>query len=149
MIVGDTVVYEVTYPASPTRVWRSLTDAAELAAWLMPVHGDVSSVGARFTMACDPIGEVAAEVLEVDPPRRLSWRWVGAFGTTTVTFTLQPDGTGTRLRLEHDGWDRTNVASRDQFESGWDHKLHAELAGVLDRDATRTSRAPRWPSAPR
>lgn len=46
-----------------------------------------------------------AEVLELDPPRRMAWAWSLNDGDlpTTVTFELAPEDGGTRLRLRHEG----------------------------------------------
>jgi uncharacterized protein YndB with AHSA1/START domain len=131
VIQGQSVVHEVTYPHAPERVWRALVDPDELAAWLMP-NDFLPVVGHRFTMHCDPWGAIEAEVLEIDPPRRLACRWVASFGETSVTFELSPAGVGTRLRVEHSGWGKSNSADRDQFENGWTAKLNAGLTAVLE-----------------
>jgi uncharacterized protein YndB with AHSA1/START domain len=139
VIEGQSIVYEVSYPYPPERVWQALVDPAELAGWLMPTD-HVPVVGARFTMDCDPIGRLDGEVLEVDPPRRLSWRWVAAFGDTIVTFDLLPSGDATVLRMEHRGWSAANTWFRDTFGSGWPGKLRG-LSGVLaDASSQATAR---------
>ena len=130
MIDGDAVVHEVTYPHAPERVWQALVDQDELSAWLMD-NDFVAVAGARFTMDCGSIGLLQGEVIELDAPRRLSYRWVGGFGTTVVTFTLTPIASGTHVRLEHRGWTGDNTASRDQFDGGWTSKLGELLRGVL------------------
>jgi uncharacterized protein YndB with AHSA1/START domain len=128
------VVYEMSYPEPPERVWRALIDPQELAAWLMP-NDFLPVVGHRFTMACEPLGRIDAEVIEVDTPRRLVCRWQGSFGDTVVSFELTPEESGTRLRLEHRGWDDASAAYRDQFNSGWPGKLGDGLRAVLSRAA--------------
>ena len=135
MISDGAVLFEVSYPYPPERVWRALVEPAELAAWLMPSAGFAPVVGQRFTMACDPIGEIAGVVLEVDPPRHLSMAWTAPFGATVVSFGLAPATDGTRLTVVHSGWaaEAAAEAARDQFESGWNGKLRAGLAAVLDR----------------
>jgi uncharacterized protein YndB with AHSA1/START domain len=130
VIEGDAVVHEATYPHAPERVWRALVDQGELRAWLMD-NDFVPVVGARFTMDCGSIGVVQGEVLDVDPPRRLSYRWTGPFGTTVVTFVLTPVPLGTRVRLEHRGWTDDNRSERDQFDGGWVSKLDELLRDVL------------------
>jgi uncharacterized protein YndB with AHSA1/START domain len=130
MIEGGSVVHEVTYPHPPERVWKALVDPDELGAWLMD-NDFVPTVGGRFTMDCEPIGPLQGEVLEVDPPRRLSYKWTGAFGVTVVTFQLTPIASGTHVRLEHRGWTEANTAARDQFDGGWTSKLGAGLRNVL------------------
>jgi uncharacterized protein YndB with AHSA1/START domain len=130
MIDGDAVVHEVTYPHPPERVWQALVDQGELSAWLMD-NDFVPVVGGRFTMDCGSIGLLQGEVLEVDPPRRLSYRWSGGFGVTVVTFVLTPNASGTHVRLEHRGWTDANTAERDQFDGGWTSKLGVGLRSVV------------------
>lgn len=135
MIEGDAVVHEATYPHPPARVWKALVDQGEVSEWLMATDL-VPVVGSHFTMECDPIGLLEGEVLEVDPPRRLSYRWTGPFGETVVSFELTPTPGGTHVRLEHRGWRDGNTEIRDQFDGGWTTKLGTGLRGVLS-DAAR------------
>jgi len=134
VIEGESVVHDVTYPHPPERVWRALVDQGELRAWLMD-NDFAPVVGRRFTMDCEPVGVLRGEVIDVDPPRRLSYRWFGAFGPTVVTFVLMPIPGGTRLRLEHRGWTDANTEARDQFDGGWTSKLGEGLRRVLDEAA--------------
>jgi uncharacterized protein YndB with AHSA1/START domain len=137
VIVGKAVIYDVILPSPPPRVWRALVEPAELAAWLMPSRGFEPVAGTRFTMACDPLGQIAGEVLEAVPELRLSLRWAGSFGETVVTFELERHDSGTRLRLTHHGWDEAHAEFRDRFDSGWNTKLGTGLAAVLRDDATQ------------
>src|SRR5579859_6377128 len=130
MIDDGRVVHEATYQYPPERVWHALVEPAELAAWLMP-NNFVAVAGGRFTMTCEPLGQIDAEVLELDPPWRLSCRWQGPFGDTIVTFELAPADRGTRLRVVHQGWDESNTAARNGFDSGWTAKLGTGLAQLL------------------
>ncbi|MBN9016352.1 MAG: SRPBCC domain-containing protein [Rhizobiales bacterium] len=97
------------------KVWRALSDPALLAQWLLP-NDMVAEPGARFALAGSAAegGTIACEILESDPPRRLSFSWK-ADGSkagsaekpldTVVTFELEPGKEGgTRLRLFHDGF---------------------------------------------
>jgi uncharacterized protein YndB with AHSA1/START domain len=131
VIEDNAVVHDVVYPSSPERVWRALVDPDELAAWLMPSQGFEPVEGNRFTMACDPFGEISGQVLEVVPELRLTLRWIGSFGDTTVAFELEPDPAGTRLRVTHSGWTSATRVFRDQFGSGWKSKLTEGLTAVL------------------
>lgn len=137
MIEDQAIVYEVSYPHPPEQVWQALVDSRALAQWLLP--NDFAPIaGGHFTMDCDPLGEIAGEVLELDPPRRMSWRWVGVFGDTIVTFDLTPADGGTLLRLEHRGWNATTAAHREHFDSGWPGKLQIGLPKVLTESAAHT-----------
>lgn len=99
--------FQVFYPHPPEKVWKALTDSKLIAKWLM--ENDFQPiVGHKFQFKTAPQpgfdGIVKCEVLEVDEPHRLSYSWKGGGMDTTVTFTLEPVGEGTRLTLEHTGF---------------------------------------------
>jgi uncharacterized protein YndB with AHSA1/START domain len=103
------VALEETLDHPVEAVWARLTDPAAIAEWLMPVEGFRPEVGCRFRLKTQHLssdGWVRAEVLELDPPRRMVWSWSPAddAAPTRVGFELQaePDG-ATRLRLTHEG----------------------------------------------
>jgi uncharacterized protein YndB with AHSA1/START domain len=124
----------------PARVWRALTDPVLLAKWLMP-NDFRAVVGHRFTFLTDPRpnvgfdGLVHCEVLAVEPERLLRISWRGGTLDTTVTWTLAPEGRGTRLFLEHDGFDPddpTQQFSRRIMDGGWRSKVMAAFRAALD-----------------
>ena len=100
---------ERDYPYPPERVWRALTDSRALAEWLMP-NDFQPRVGHKFQFNVGPQwgwrGYVDCVVLEIDEPRRLAYSWEGdpKHPPTVVTWTLTPIEGGTRLRLEHTGF---------------------------------------------
>ena len=124
-----------SYPFPPERVWAALTSSEALAAWLMP--NDFAPVkGHRFTFCTKPApgfdGTVHCEVLELDPPRRMVWSWAGGPLDTTVTFTLEPAGDGTHLRLQHEGFHGLAAQLvRRIMGHGWPRILRRQLAGWL------------------
>jgi uncharacterized protein YndB with AHSA1/START domain len=86
-----------TYAAAPAEVWAVLTEPESLGRWLAP-PGDVDvSAGGRFE-----VGRVQAEVREVEQERvvELDWRNPGE-EPSIVRFELAPEGSGTRLVLDH------------------------------------------------
>lgn len=104
------IVLSRVYPYPQERVWRALTDPAALSEWLMPTDFR-PEVGHKFTFRAFPVpgwrGVVDCEVLELEPPHRMVLSWAGHENMaqpTTVTWTLQPVATGTRLTLEHAGF---------------------------------------------
>jgi uncharacterized protein YndB with AHSA1/START domain len=124
----------------PARVWKALTDPVLLAKWLMP-NDFRAVVGHRFTFLTDPRpnvgfdGVVHCEVLAVEPERLLRISWRGGTLDTTVTWTLAPEGRGTRLFLEHDGFDPddpTQQFSRRIMDGGWRSKVMAAFRAALD-----------------
>src|SRR5690242_17870906 len=130
--VTRAIVVEDVLPHSVAKVWQVLTAAELLARWLMPNDFE-PVVGKRFTFTTKPIGDwdgvVHCEVLEVVPMQRLVYSWVGgseanpARGSrldSTVTWTLQAEGAGTRLRMVHAGFRSPgNDFAYDAMSSGW------------------------------
>ena len=98
---------EVTYDHPLESVWAALTKREAIALWLMPNDFELR-VGHRFQFNTKPApgfdGIVRCEVLEIVPLQRLVYSWVGGGVDTQVTWTLTPDGSGTRLTLEHAGF---------------------------------------------
>jgi uncharacterized protein YndB with AHSA1/START domain len=124
------VVLEEVLPHPVDAVWSALTSAESISEWLMPTTDFRPDVGARFRMKTQnlsPTGWVEAEVLELDPPRRMVWAWsAGANAApTTVTFELTPEDAGTRLLLTHAG--EIDPAIGGILLDGWPSRI--ELLG--------------------
>jgi uncharacterized protein YndB with AHSA1/START domain len=136
------IVLDTVYPHPPERVWRALTDPKELNAWLMP-NDFAPIVGRKFQFRVRPMwgwrGIVDCEVLEVDPPRKLSYTWQGdpKYRVTTVTWTLEPAASGgTLLRLEHTGFRGFGgMLLKWMLGSGWKKMFRTSLPAVLDGKA--------------
>jgi len=140
-----TIRVDQFYPHAPAKVWRALTTPDLMAQWLMP--NDFQAVtGHRFTFTAAPIeatnfsGTIACEVMEVRPLERLRITWRDADGTnpldSTVTFHLHPEGRGTRLILEHSGFDPDDPGqqmARRIMNGGWRSHVLRRLGAVLDR----------------
>jgi uncharacterized protein YndB with AHSA1/START domain len=99
--------FEAVYPYPIEKVWRAITDPKAISQWLMENDFE-PKLGHKFMFRSKPQpgwdGIVNCEVLELDPPRRLSYSWSGGGLNTMVTFLLEPATKGTRLRLEHKGF---------------------------------------------
>jgi len=121
------VTLEEVLDHAPASVWAKLTDASAIADWLMPTEGFRPEVGARFrlkTRHLAPGGWVHAEILELDPPRRMVWAWSPAEKATptTVTFELRPEpGDRTRLLLTHEG--EIDAATGTMLRDGWPGRI--------------------------
>jgi uncharacterized protein YndB with AHSA1/START domain len=116
-------------------VWTELTNAAAISDWLMVTTDFEPAVGCHFRMKTEDLsgtGWVHAEVLEVEPPRRMVWSWSAGDGNSpsTVTFELASEEGGTRLRLRHVGEFDSKVVSI--LRSGWPGRITA-LADVIRR----------------
>jgi uncharacterized protein YndB with AHSA1/START domain len=130
---------ERVYPQAPDRVWRALTDRERLSRWLMQTDFE-PTLGHKFTFRSKPRGGwdgvTYCEVTELEPPRRLAYTWRGGPGgdkpvtlDTVVRFTLSPEGTGTRLVLEHTGFTGfKSILVSMLMKSGWQKMMRGKLA---------------------
>jgi uncharacterized protein YndB with AHSA1/START domain len=132
------IAVEETLPYPVETVWQALTDPVALAEWVMPVERFVPVVGQRFRFKARPIpgwdGVIDCEVLTVEPPQRLVLRWQGSRmpAPTTLTWTLRPSGTGTLLRIDHQGFQGPSGALLAlMHRSGWRRMTRRRLAEHL------------------
>jgi uncharacterized protein YndB with AHSA1/START domain len=128
------VALDELLPHPVETVWRALTDAAAISEWLMVTTDFEARVGARFrleTRHLSPTGWVDAEVLELEPLRRMAWAWSsnGGSAPSRVTFELEAEGGGTRLRLTHEG--EIDLEIGGVLVDGWPGRLEllAAVAG--------------------
>jgi len=133
---------ERTYPHPPERVWRALTDRHALSTWLMETDFE-PVLGHKFTFRDKPRpgwdGITHGEVIELDPPRRLAYTWRGRPGPdkpfnidTVVRWTLAPEGSGTRLVLEHTGFAGfRGVLVSFILSTGWKKLMRTKLADAM------------------
>jgi uncharacterized protein YndB with AHSA1/START domain len=141
MTLRDRITHEVIYPQPIEQVWAALTEADQLAAWLMD-NDFVLCEGQAFTFFEHepwPDGQfidVKCRVVACDPPHRLAYTWASPpkLGETLVEWELEPLPQGTRVRLTHSGFARHGEAGREAFdilENGWGGLLREELAEFL------------------
>ena len=116
--------------APPAKVWRALTEPELLARWW--AAGDIAAtVGHRFHLEMPGWGAVPCEVVEVEPERRFVYTFTENW---TLVWRLVPEGAGTRLFLDHSGFDLDDKRSRDAFERmgpGWRDTVLPRLADVV------------------
>lgn len=106
---------------SQERVWRAVSEPAELAGWFVAPVDWIPEEGETFEAAGD-----TGRITKVDPPRTLAWEW----GAERYRFELTPHPDGTTLVFTHvfsgalgPGW---------QHAAGWETylaRLDAHLAG--------------------
>jgi len=103
------------------RVWRAVTEPAELARWFVAEVPWTPAAGEEFEA-----GGETGRITAFEPPRLLAWTW----GVERYSFELTPDGDGCVLVFTHvynpelgPGW---------QHAAGWETyfaRLDAHLAG--------------------
>jgi uncharacterized protein YndB with AHSA1/START domain len=135
------IVIERVVAHAPEKVWRALTEPAIIERWLM--RNDFAPVpGHRFDFHATPVpgwsGVTHCEVLTVEPPHRLAYRWGDGTESdsglkTVVTWTLTPEDGGTDIRMEHSGFRPEDEGGYRGMGSGWPRIVErlGELAGTL------------------
>ncbi len=113
--------FDRTLAHSVDRVWRAITEPAELERWFPAAADWTPATGETF----EAYG-AAGEVTEVDAPHRLAW----TFGGERYSFDLAAHERGCRLVFTHVFDDRARAA---QTAAGWDaylSRLDPHLAGT-------------------
>ena len=131
------VVVERQFAHPPEKIWRALTQPHLIEAWLMK-NDFRPDVGHRFNLSGDWGGVLDCEVLEVEPNTSLSYTWDFAHDDpafnlkSVVAFTLTPTGSGTRLRMEQEGFRPDQKQAFGGAKAGWKQFLE-KLEQVLAR----------------
>ena len=138
--------------APPDRVWRALTSVKEFSAWFqVTIEGEIAEnteVWMTSTHAGYEGQRFRVRFSEITPPRRFAWQWhpgeldpgvdYSREPRTTVTFTLEPSGRGTRVVMSETGFDEISLARRGKVHKsnsqGWAEVMswlqkHVEQAG--------------------
>src|SRR5215831_9448268 len=131
---------KMEHPAE--KIWRALTQTELIDEWLMK-NDFKPIVGHRFQFRAKPVpgwsGVVNCEVLEVDAPKRLVYRWGDGTESdsglsTVVAWTLTPADNGTLVRMEHSGFRPHDEAGYKGMGSGWPRILE-RLQQIAEREA--------------
>jgi uncharacterized protein YndB with AHSA1/START domain len=135
---SDSVVTEIHIDAPAARVFKALTDQAELMRWFTdsghPIHRWEMDArrGGSYRYFTDPTTAAAhnaqaftchGEILEFDPPRLLVYTWIADWHAdksrrTVVRWELTEDATGTHVRVSHSGLAHETAARKD-YSGGW------------------------------
>jgi uncharacterized protein YndB with AHSA1/START domain len=125
--VTDVVVTRLI-AASPATVFSFFTDVERWTSW-QGVDGELDARPGGVLRIRMPGAQVASgRFVEVVPEQRLvfTWGWEGEAppvppGSSTVTIELEPNGTGTLLRLTHSPLFPPPVA--EHHRQGWERYL--------------------------
>jgi uncharacterized protein YndB with AHSA1/START domain len=151
--LNENLSFAAFYPHPPERVWQALTDPAALGRWLLPTDFQ-PRIGFRFQFAGGVEGgkrPIRGVVLEAEAARRLRYTWDedGEAGTpSVVTWMLEPQAGGTRVRLEHQVGTAAAVSEGDrpyvliEANANWRYAMHASLPLLLRLLAADSHRPP-------
>jgi uncharacterized protein YndB with AHSA1/START domain len=125
------------------RVWRAITEPAQLEKWFSPGtpwHGTGLEVGGKmFVRDPDTGAEMYTQVIErIDPPSQLVTRSAPPEVAYSTTWTLREENGGTRLTITHAGYELApqdgRWASMEQNAFGFGMML-TNLAAYVEGDS--------------
>ncbi len=126
------VHFERTYDTSAEDLWSAISEPRRLARWFARVEGDLRA-GGSFRIVFDeddPDQRTQGRIQVCIPPRRLEVTWeFQAEADSIVAVELRPEGSGTRLVLDHRRLPEPAAAG---YSAGWHiylDALEADLRG--------------------
>ena len=145
----DKIERVIVLKAPIEKVWRALSDHTEFGAWFKADVLDPFEVGSLIRCQSTYPGHEhltwEMTITEMDPPKRLSFKWPAYYGDDvdrdaaqdphlTATFALESITDGTRLTLTETGFsqlppDYAPMAIRLN-EQGWDEQMQNIRAHV-------------------
>ena len=137
------IVFERTYKAPIEKVWKAITDPADMKQWYFDLPEFIPVVGCEFQFEGGPPNKTylhLCKVTEVIPGRKIqySWRYDGYDGNSLVTFELFPEGDHTRLKLTHEGLEtfpkENPDLAKENFVQGWDEITGTNLKDFLEKN---------------
>jgi len=132
--MSETIHVDQFLSQPPAKVWLMLTEPDRLASWW--AAGDIRpEVGHEFTLDMGHWGTQRCTVTAVEDARLLSYTFGEGDVDWTITWRLAPEGVGTRLFLEHGGFDLDDPRQATAFDNmsrGWAGKVLPYLARRLE-----------------
>jgi len=102
------IVYTIYIASTPAKVWEALTSAEFSRKYFsgFAIEADLRVGGAFIARAPDGSVHISGEVIECDPPRKLTITWnvnwpalVEKLGPTLVTYEIEPSGESVKLTM--------------------------------------------------
>ena len=143
---GCTTISTVTIPAQIEKdvlidapvdvVWRVITEPEQIVRWFSDEAEIDLRRGGDGRLVFRSGESYQLQVEAVEPPHRFAFRWVQPQGSvarpensTLVEFTLEPEGSGTRLRVVESGFDKVDWSDErktryiERHTDGWTRLL--------------------------
>jgi uncharacterized protein YndB with AHSA1/START domain len=131
-VIPDAIEREILIDAPVEAVWRIVTEPAQIVQWFSDEAEIELRVGGGGRLKFNSGDSYQLQIEAVEPPHRFVWRWVQPEGSIArqdnsllVEFNLQPEGTGTRLRVIESGFDNLDWSDEqkaryaDNHRRGW------------------------------
>lgn len=126
----DRIERDQVLAAPVARVWDYVTRAEHLGRWFADAGATIDlRPGGAITLTWERGGTQRGIVERVDEPHTFAFRWavygdeVNPGNSTLVTFTLTPEGDGTRLTVVETGFASLDVPDLDR------RRIHEEHVG--------------------
>ena len=134
------IVYTIYIASTPEQVWQALTSAEFSKKYFsgFAIEADLRIGGAFIARAPDGSVHISGEVVECDPPKKLTVTWnvnwpalVEKLGPTLVTYEIEPSGEAVKLTMlqSHDRPISDDILSGGR--QGWPAIL-SNLKSVLE-----------------
>lgn len=137
----EPVIIERVFNAPANQVWKAITEKSEMDKWYFNLAEFRPAVGFEFQFEGGNEHRIylhLCKITEVTAGRKLcySWQYHGIEGLTYVCFELFPEGSQTRLRLTHSGFEtfpKDNPdLDRKNFVEGWTAIIGTSLANYFE-----------------
>ena len=143
-MAADPIEREILIDAPAEVIWGVITEPEQISRWFSDEASVEQRAGGDGTLTWRPGGRggsksglvVPIRVVEVEPPRRFSFRWGHPQGTAPgeqnsalVEFILTAEAGGTRLRVIESGIEAVThdedgrARYREDHEQGWERHL--------------------------
>jgi uncharacterized protein YndB with AHSA1/START domain len=130
MSSNDRIEREIFIKAPVERVWAVITEPEHVGSWFgqgEPAEIDLRP-GGIMHLDHGQHGQFPTVFTVVEPPRRLAYRWAGAYpgevadetNSTLVEFLLEPQDDGTRLRVVETGFANLTIPAGRERTGGYD-----------------------------
>jgi len=137
--ITDAIVLKIEIAAPPERVFKALTESAEIVRWFNNSECPVkiwkmdARLGGRYSYETDQSKTVVVngidtfkchgEITEYDPPRLLAYTWISNWHNdkqkeTVVRWELTPSNAGTVVKMTHSGL-ADEAKAREEYRGGW------------------------------
>ena len=138
---SEPFIIERTFNAPIERVWKAITDKAQMKQWYFDLEAFEPEPGFEFRFTGVNEGRTylhVCRVIEVIPGKKISysWRYEGHEGNSLVTFELFPEGHKTKLKLTHAGIETfppTPDFAKKNFEMGWTELIGISLRNFVEQ----------------
>src|SRR5258706_1074049 len=142
-MVNEPLIKEVIVNAPASKVWKALTDKKEMKKWYFDIEDFKPKIGYSFKFYGEKEGKkfpTSCIITEVEKGKKIAYTWSYDEhpAITTVTFRLSDEGDKTKVRLTHEGLEKTPTGDRDfsrqSHQQGWESIIGTSLKRYVEKN---------------